>query len=131
MAGLTRALKGRFLRFRREIIVVAYAVRHPGTPWRLRLAGLGLVLYLVMPVDLVPIFVPVVGLLDDLLIVPWGLGMVVRRLPAEARADAEASAARFIDRFVARPLRFLLLLVLTLVVLWTALLWLLWRMTSG
>ncbi len=127
MAGLAGAVRRRFLRFRREIIVVAYAVRHPATPWRLRLAGLGLMLYLAMPVDLIPIFVPVAGLVDDLLIVPWGLGMVVRRLPARARADAEASAAQFIDRYVARPLRFLLILVLTLLVVWAAALWLMWR----
>lgn len=127
MAGVAGALRRRFLRFRREIIVVAYAVRHPDTPWRLRVAGLGLILYLAMPVDLIPIFVPVAGLVDDLLVVPWGLGMVVRRLPAGARADAEASAARFIDRYVSQPLRFLLILLLTLLVVWAALLWLMWR----
>jgi uncharacterized membrane protein YkvA (DUF1232 family) len=106
--------------------VVAYAVGHPATPLRLRLAGLALLLYLASPLDLVPVFIPILGLLDDLIIVPWGLGQVVRRLPARARTDAEASAARFIDRYVARPLRFLLLLVLALVLLWTALLALLW-----
>lgn len=111
--------------------MVAYAVRHRATPWRLRLAGLGLILYLAMPVDLIPIFVPVIGLLDDLLIVPWGLGMVVRRLPPESRADAEASAARFIERYVARPLRFLLLLGLVLIVAWGVLLWILSRIVLG
>jgi uncharacterized membrane protein YkvA (DUF1232 family) len=126
MGRLTRAIRGRFLRFRREIIVVAYAVRHPATPLRLRLAGLALILYLASPIDLVPIFVPFLGLVDDLVIVPWGLSLVVRRLPAAARTDAEASAARFIDRYVARPLRFLLLLLLVLVLLWSALLGLLW-----
>jgi uncharacterized membrane protein YkvA (DUF1232 family) len=123
---LTRLIRGRFLRFRRELLVVAYAVRHRATPLHLRLAGLALFLYLVTPIDLVPVFVPFFGILDDLLIVPWGLSLVVGRLPAEARTDAEASAARFIDRYVARPLRFLLLLVLALVLLWTALLALLW-----
>lgn len=131
MAKLTAALKARFLRFRREIIVVAYAIRHPETPLRLRLAGLGLILYLASPIDLIPIMVPVVGLLDDLLLVPWGLGQVVSRLPGDARADAEAAAARFIDRYVKRPLIFLALLLLALVVVWTALLWLLWWLLFG
>jgi uncharacterized membrane protein YkvA (DUF1232 family) len=130
MGRLTRAIRGRFLRFRREIIVVAYAVRHPATPLRLRLAGIALILYLASPIDLVPIFIPFLGLLDDLVIVPWGLSQVVRRLPARARTDAEASAARFIDRYVARPLRFLLLLLLVLVLLWSALLALLWWLLS-
>jgi uncharacterized membrane protein YkvA (DUF1232 family) len=131
MGRLTRAIRGRFLRFRREIIVVAYAVRHHATPLRLRLAGVALILYLASPIDLVPIFIPFLGLLDDLVIVPWGLSQVVRRLPAQARTDAEASAARFINRYVARPLRFLLLLLLVLVLLWSALLALLWWLLSG
>jgi uncharacterized membrane protein YkvA (DUF1232 family) len=126
MGRLTSTIRGRFLRFRREIIVVAYAIRHPGTPLRLRLAGLALLAYLATPVDLVPLFIPFFGILDDLLIVPWGLGLVVRRLPPETRADAEASAAGFIDRYVARPIRFLVLLLLVLVLLWSALLGLLW-----
>jgi uncharacterized membrane protein YkvA (DUF1232 family) len=130
MKPLLLAIRSRFLRFRREIITVAFAVRHSGTPWHLRLAGLALIAYLCSPVDLIPIFVPVVGLLDDLVIVPLGLSAVVKRLPEGARNEAEAAAARFIDRYVARPLRFLVYLVVALLVLWTGLLWLLWWLLS-
>jgi len=126
MARLTTAVRKRFLRFRREILVVAYAITNPATPLHLKLAGAAVILYLASPVDLIPIVVPVFGLLDDLIIVPWGLSQVVKRLPAEARSEAEARAARLIQRYVARPLRFLLYLVLLLILLWTALLWLLW-----
>jgi uncharacterized membrane protein YkvA (DUF1232 family) len=126
MARISTAIRNRFLRFRREILVVGYAITNPTTPIHLRLAGAAVILYLVSPVDLIPIMVPVLGLLDDLIIVPWGLGQVVKRLPEEARADAEARAARLIQRYVARPLRFLLYLALALVLLWSALLWLLW-----
>jgi uncharacterized membrane protein YkvA (DUF1232 family) len=131
MSGLTRAIRGRFLRFRREIVVVAYAIGHPETPFRLRLAGIALIAYLASPVDLIPLWVPVAGLVDDLIIVPLGLSAVVRRLPEGAREEAEAKAARFIDRYLARPLRFLLLLGLALVLLWSALLWLLWWLIFG
>jgi uncharacterized membrane protein YkvA (DUF1232 family) len=106
--------------------VVGYAVRHSGTPLRLRLAGLALILYLASPIDFVPVFIPFFGILDDLIIVPWGLSLVIRRLPPVTRADAEASATHFIDRYVARPIRFLVLLLLVLVLLWSALLWLVW-----
>jgi len=126
MAGLTGALKARFLRFRREMLVVAYAVRDPRTPWHLRLAGVGLLLYLASPVDLVPIFVPILGILDDLIIVPWGLSRVVGRLPERPRAEAEAAAEAFIRRYVARPLLFFVLLLALLMVLWALLLGLLW-----
>lgn len=111
--------------------MVLYALRHPETPIHLRLAGLALIAYLASPVDLIPIWIPVLGLVDDLLIVPWGLGAVVRRLPERTRADAEAAASRLIERYVARPLRFLLILGLVLILLWTTLLWLLYLGLRG
>ncbi len=120
------AIRSRFLRFRREVIVVAYAIRHPGTPLRWRLAGTVLILYLLSPIDLIPVVVPVLGILDDLIIVPLGLSLVVGRLPGDVRSDAEADATRIIQRYVARPLRFFLYLVVALILVWTATLWLLW-----
>lgn len=131
MSRLGALLKSRFLRFRREIVVVSYAIRHPGTPLRLKLAGTALILYLASPIDLIPLVVPVVGLVDDLILVPWGLGAVVRRLPADVRADADDRAARFIGRYVRRPLVFLAVLVLTLVLVWAVLLALLWWGLAG
>jgi uncharacterized membrane protein YkvA (DUF1232 family) len=126
MKPLFAAIRGRFLRFRREVIVVAYATRHPDTPLRWRLAGTALILYLLSPIDLIPVVVPVLGILDDLIIVPLGLSLVVGRLPGDVRSDAEADATRIIQRYVARPLRFFLYLVVALILVWTATLWLLW-----
>jgi uncharacterized membrane protein YkvA (DUF1232 family) len=126
MAGIGAALKRRLLRFRREILVVAYAIRDPRTPWHLRLAGAGLLLYLASPIDLIPLMVPLFGILDDLILVPWGLSRVVGRLPEEARAEAEAAALHFIHRYVRRPLLFFALLFTVLMALWALLLWLLW-----
>jgi uncharacterized membrane protein YkvA (DUF1232 family) len=131
MAGIRAVVKSRFLRFRREIFVVAFAVRHPDTPWRLRAGGAVLIAYLASPVDLVPIYIPVLGVVDDLLIVPWGLSQVVRRLPVSAREASEARATRFIERWVRRPLVFLAVLVAGLGVLWAGLLWLFWRWALG
>jgi uncharacterized membrane protein YkvA (DUF1232 family) len=131
MAGIRALVKTRFLRFRREILVVALALRHPDTPWRLRAAGALVIAYLVSPVDLVPIYIPVLGVVDDLLIVPWGLSQVVRRLPASAREGSEARATRLIERWVRRPLLFLVVLVAGLGVLWAGLLWLFWRWALG
>lgn len=126
MKPMFAAIRSRFLRFRREVIVVAYAIRHPGTPLRWRLAGTVLILYLLSPIDLIPVVVPVLGILDDLIIVPLGLSLVVGRLPGDVRSDAEADATRIIQRYVARPLRFFLYLVVALILVWTATLWLLW-----
>ena len=131
MKGLGGAVRNRFLRFRKEMVVVAYAIRHPDTPGRLRIAGVLLLLYLASPIDLIPITVPGLGILDDLIIVPWGLSRVVGRLPPTTREDAEERARRFIDRWVKRPLVFLAALVGVLVILWALLLVLFWWVLFG
>ncbi len=127
MKPILTAIRKRVLRFRRELIVVGYAIRHPATPLHLRLLGLLLFAYLASPLDLIPIVIPVLGVVDDLLLVPWGMSVVVGRLPAPARADAETSAERFLGRWVKRPLLYLAGALLLLALLWVALGFLVWR----
>jgi uncharacterized membrane protein YkvA (DUF1232 family) len=80
---------------RRETVAVYLAIRDPRTPWIAKLVGGLVVAYAASPVDLIPDFVPVLGILDDLLIVPAGLWLTVRLIPheileqARARADVE------------------------------------------
>jgi len=82
-------------RMRRETVAVYLAIRDPRTPWIARMVGALVVAYAASPIDLVPDFVPILGLVDDLLIVPAGLWLTVRLIPQEildearARADAE------------------------------------------
>ncbi len=130
-AGIGSAIKSRFLRFRKEILVVAAAIRLPGTPLHLRAAGILLLLYLASPIDLVPIVVPFFGLVDDLLIVPAGLSWVVSRLPDPVRREASERADRAIRRYVKRPLVFLGVLLLVLFVCWIGVLWLAWTLLTG
>jgi len=126
MGTLTARLFRRFLRFRGEFLVMAHALRHPGTPLRLKLAGGAVLLYLLSPLDLIPITIPFLGVLDDALLVPWGVGQVVKALPPGARADAEAGASRFMDRWVKRPLVAFVVVLAGLLVVWMTLLWLFW-----
>ena len=67
---------------KRQTLVVYFAARDPRTPWLARLLALGIAAYALSPIDLIPDFIPVVGYLDDLLIVPLGLMLVLRLLPA-------------------------------------------------
>lgn len=127
MASLLQRAGGRFLRFRREFLVMAHALRHPETPLRLRVAGGAVLLYLLSPLDLVPLTIPFLGVVDDVLLVPWGVGLVVKALPASSRGDAEVWAARFVDRWVKRPILAFVLVFVGLVTIWMLLLWLFWR----
>ena len=55
--------------------------RHPETPWFVKMLAVAVVAYAVSPVDLIPDFIPVLGLLDDVVLVPLGIALVVRLTP--------------------------------------------------
>ena len=66
------------------------ALRHPQSPGWLKLGTLGIVLYLISPIDLIPDVIPVFGVLDDIVIVPLAIRWLLGRLPAHLRADIGA-----------------------------------------
>lgn len=84
---------------KRDVVTVYFAARDPQAPMLVRiLAGL-VAAYALSPIDLIPDFIPVLGYLDDLLIVPLGLLLVMRLMPEEVMANARAKA----DTMLARP----------------------------
>jgi uncharacterized membrane protein YkvA (DUF1232 family) len=87
---------------KRQTLVVYFAARDPRTPWLARLLALGIAAYALSPIDLIPDFIPVVGYLDDLFIVPLGLMLVLRLLPTEVRMAAQAQASAAVGRPTSR-----------------------------
>ena len=70
------------------------ALKHPLSPrWLKPAVGL-MVLYVLSPVDLIPDVIPVLGLLDDVVLVPLAIRFVLKRLPARVRADIEGQVVR-------------------------------------
>ncbi len=66
------------------------ALRHPHAPGWLRLGAIGILLYVLSPIDLVPDVIPVVGWLDDIVLVPLAIRFLLNRLPSPLRADIGA-----------------------------------------
>jgi uncharacterized membrane protein YkvA (DUF1232 family) len=87
-------------RLREDVVAVALAIRDPRVPWQAR--ALGAVIVALSPVDLIPDFVPVIGYLDDLVLVPLGLILMLRFIPADVLAEHRAAAAGI----AARPVSF-------------------------
>lgn len=79
-------------RLKHQTTVVYYAARDPRTPWFVRLLALAVAAYALSPIDLIPDFIPVLGYLDDLIIVPLGLALVLRLIPADVMAAASERA---------------------------------------
>lgn len=83
---------------KREVVAVWIAARDPRTPLVAKLVAGAVAAYAVSPIDLIPDFIPVVGYLDDLLLVPLGLMLAVRLIPqglmVEFRERAEGIRER-------------------------------------
>jgi uncharacterized membrane protein YkvA (DUF1232 family) len=83
---------------KQDVVALSLAVRDPRVPWYAKAVGVCVVAYALSPIDLIPDFVPVLGLLDDLVLVPLGLVLVVRLIPADILAEHRAAAASVADR---------------------------------
>ena len=90
---MLESLKQRARRLQQETLVLYLAARHPQTPWYAKLLAAGVAAYALSPIDLIPDFVPVIGYLDDLLIVPAGIALAVRLVPASVMAECRQRAA--------------------------------------
>ena len=85
-----------------EVLAIYFAARDPRTPWYAKALALCVAGYALSPIDLIPDFVPVLGYLDDLVIVPLGILTVLRLIPPEIMAENRAAAALCAERPVSR-----------------------------
>jgi len=97
---------------KRKTLIVYFAARDPRTPWFPRMLALAIAAYALSPIDLIPDFIPVLGYLDDVIIVPLGLWFVLRLIPAEVIADSHAKAEAAAERPVSRAM------AVAIVVIW-------------
>jgi uncharacterized membrane protein YkvA (DUF1232 family) len=84
--------KQRLRQLKTEVYAVYLAYQDPRTPWYARLWAAGVVGYAFSPIDLVPDFIPILGYLDDLLIVPLGIALALKMIPAEVMTECRAQA---------------------------------------
>ena len=80
-----------------ETYALYLACQHPQTPWPARLVGACVVAYALSPIDLIPDWIPGIGYVDDLVLIPLGISVVLRLIPPEVMAECRREAARRID----------------------------------
>jgi len=85
-------LRERINKIKTELLAVWYAARDARTPWYAKGLALLVTAYAFSPVDLIPDFIPVLGYLDDLILIPAGIALVIRLIPPEVMADARERA---------------------------------------
>jgi uncharacterized membrane protein YkvA (DUF1232 family) len=75
-----------------QVIALYYAYRHPRVPWYAKALSAVLVAYAFSPIDLIPDFIPVLGYLDDLVILPLGVAIVIKLISPEVMEECRAQA---------------------------------------
>lgn len=118
-------LKGWARSIKSDVHALYLASRDPRVPWYAKALAVFVAGYALSPIDLIPDFIPVIGYLDDLIIVPLGIALVVRMIPAEVMAEHRATALLARDRPVSRKAALVVVLIWVLAI--TASGWLLMR----
>jgi uncharacterized membrane protein YkvA (DUF1232 family) len=80
-----------------ETYALYLALRDPRVPWYAKCCGAAVVAYAFSPIDLIPDFIPVLGYLDDLVLVPLGIALTLRMIPSDVMAESRAKARTVIE----------------------------------
>jgi uncharacterized membrane protein YkvA (DUF1232 family) len=117
-------LKQRARDLNREVIALFLAARHPRTPWYAKVLLLAIVAYAVSPIDLIPDFLPVIGLLDDVILLPLGIALALKMIPRAVIEECRARVATSgpnrerLGRFGAIGIGAIWIALLALVIIW-------------
>jgi uncharacterized membrane protein YkvA (DUF1232 family) len=85
-------LKQRARHLKAETFALYLAAHDPRTPWYAKLLVAGIVAYAFSPIDLIPDFVPVIGYLDDLILIPIGIALAIKLIPHQVLAECRVRA---------------------------------------
>jgi len=82
----------------RDVYAIYLARRDPRVPWYAKALAVCVAAYAVSPIDLIPDFIPILGYVDELLILPLGILLVVKMIPADVMAEQRVRAAAALER---------------------------------
>jgi len=119
--NLIQQFKHHVQKLKLDAYALYFAVRDGRTPWLAKILAGTIVAYALSPIDLIPDFIPILGYLDDLLLVPLGVWLAIRLIPQAVLTDCRAKVAELDSAENPRSLAGAVLIVLV----WLALsLWL-------
>lgn len=113
---LLEGLKAKAKALKKEILALHMAATHPKTPWYAKVMAICVVGYAVSPIDLIPDFIPVLGLLDDLFLLPIGIAAVLKMIPADVMAECRQKCEEMVKKPEGKTAMFVIITI------WVALL---------
>ncbi len=87
-------IKNKVRAIKREVIAIYYACRDPKCPWYAKVIAMFVVAYALSPIDLIPDFIPVLGYLDDLILVSFGVAFLLKLIPVDVMEKARERAEK-------------------------------------
>ena len=88
------ALKARARALKAEVVALYFAARHPRTPWYAKAFVVAIVAYALSPIDLIPDFIPVLGFVDEIILLPFAIALAVKMIPADVMAECRVRASQ-------------------------------------
>jgi uncharacterized membrane protein YkvA (DUF1232 family) len=96
---------------KRDTVTLYLAARDHRTPWYAKGVAAFVVAYALSPIDLIPDFIPVIGYLDDILLIPIGLWIAIRLMPNDVIEDCRSRAAQLTERPTSRTAAFVVITI--------------------
>ncbi len=87
---------------KRDVVALWLAARDSRVPWHVKAVAGAVAAYALSPVDLIPDFIPIIGYLDDLILVPLGIMLAIRLVPQAVMAELREEAVRHTERPISR-----------------------------
>jgi len=87
-----KSWKTKSKQLRSEVVALYLAYKHPRTPWYAKALAALIIGYVLSPIDLIPDFIPVVGYLDDLIIIPAGIALLIKIIPGDILEECRTKA---------------------------------------
>lgn len=100
---------------KKQIIMLWFASRHPQMPWLPKIIAVVAVAYAFSPIDLIPDFIPILGFIDDAIILPMLIWLAVSFTPQQVIFDAEQQAEEWLDEHEKRPKNYLVAVLIILI----------------
>ncbi|HEX2829029.1 MAG TPA: YkvA family protein [Burkholderiales bacterium] len=90
--SLAATLEARARQLKAEVTALYFAARHPRTPWYAKAFIAAIVAYALSPIDLIPDFIPVLGFVDEIVLLPFAIVLAIKLVPADVMAECRARA---------------------------------------
>lgn len=120
MTKFFKELKERAGNLKANLLALWFAYRDPRTPWCSKLWAAVVVGYAFSPIDLIPDFIPVLGYLDDVILLPAGIWLAIRLIPKDVWTDSQGKARLWFEQNRGKPQNWIFAVLIVLC--WTMLL---------